>query len=171
MSEIFRKAYIGMGSNLGDREAHMNGALDEIAKLGVLIGASSLYETPPFGFADQEDFLNAVVVLGNPQAARILLRELQAIENGLGRVRDIPNGPRTIDLDMLSYEGIIFNTADLQLPHPGLMKRPSVLIPLQEVEPGYLHPSNNLSIDKMITALDKEEEEYVSITQFGRFKC
>lgn len=168
---IHRKAYIGFGSNQGDRENYMNRALGLLRNHGEIVSVSSLYETPPFGFADQEDFLNAVVVLGNPQAARILLRELQAIENGLGRVRDIPNGPRTIDLDMLSYEGIIFNTADLQLPHPGLMKRPSVLIPLQEVEPGYLHPSNNLSIDKMITALDKEEEEYVSITQFGRFKC
>ncbi len=108
MSEIFRKAYIGMGSNLGDREAHMNGALGEISKLGELMGTSSLYESPPFGFADQGNFLNAVVVLGNPNSPQVLLRELQAIEDAMGRVRTVTNGPRTIDLDILSYGGAAY---------------------------------------------------------------
>ncbi len=130
-------AYVGLGANLGDREASIRRAAE-------LIGAvrlSTILETEPWGLADQPDFLNAVAELETDVGARALLDRLLEVERELGRVRDGERwGPRAIDLDLLLYGAERSDAAALQLPHPHLHERLFVLIPLAELAPDLVVP-------------------------------
>jgi 2-amino-4-hydroxy-6-hydroxymethyldihydropteridine diphosphokinase len=136
------KAYIGLGSNLGDREASLRQALEHLAQAPEtsVVRASSLYDTEPVGVEDQPHFLNAVAQLETQLTPRQLLWNLMLIERRLGRVRSQRWGPRTLDLDLLLYEDLVLEEDDLQLPHPELTKRSFVLVPLVELEPLLVHP-------------------------------
>jgi 2-amino-4-hydroxy-6-hydroxymethyldihydropteridine diphosphokinase len=136
------KAFIGLGSNLGEREALIRMALDDIARLpGTrLVRASSLYDTEPVGEVDQPNFLNAVVQVDTELTARQLLWNLLLIERRLGRARSKRWGPRTIDLDLLLYGDLVVDEPDLKVPHPQLARRSFVLVPLVELDPLLLHP-------------------------------
>ncbi len=136
------KAFIGLGSNLGEREAMIRLALDDLARLPDtrLARASSLYDTEPVGEVDQPNFLNAVAQLETELTARQLLWNLLLIEKRLGRVRAQKWGPRTIDLDLLLYGSLIVEEPDLVLPHPELTRRSFVLVPLVELDPLLVHP-------------------------------
>jgi 2-amino-4-hydroxy-6-hydroxymethyldihydropteridine diphosphokinase len=134
--------YIGLGSNLGDREAMLRIALDDLAGLKdtTLVRASSLYDTEPLGEEDQPRFLNAVAILETEMTARQLLWNLLLIEKRLGRVRTQKWAPRTIDLDLLMYGRLALDEKDLQIPHPEMANRSFVLVPLLELEPTARHP-------------------------------
>lgn len=136
------KAYVGLGSNLGEREALIRMALDDLARLPStrLVRASSLYDTEPVGEVEQPNFLNAVAQLDTDLTARQLLWNLLLIERRLGRVRTQRWGPRTIDLDLLLYGDLVLDEPDLQLPHPELSRRSFVLVPLTELDPMLVHP-------------------------------
>ena len=136
------KAFIGLGSNLGDRESMIRMALDDLARLPetTLVRASSLYDTEPVGDVDQPNFLNAVAQIDTELTARQLLWNLQLIERRLGRVRTQTWGPRTIDLDLLLYGALVVDEPDLQVPHPELIRRSFVLVPLVELDPLLVHP-------------------------------
>lgn len=136
------KAYIGLGSNLGDREAHVRQALEHLARTPetTVVRASSLYDTEPMGVADQPNFLNAVALLETQLTPRQLLWNLMLIEKRLGRVRTNRWGPRTLDLDLLLYEDLVSDDPELQLPHPEMTKRSFVLVPLVELDPMLVHP-------------------------------
>jgi len=136
------KAYVGLGSNLGEREAMIRLALDDLARLPEtrLVKASSLYDTEPVGEVDQPNFLNAVAQLETNLTARQLLWNLLLIEKRLGRVRTQRWGPRTIDLDLLLYGGLVVEETDLRVPHPELTRRSFVLVPLVEIDPLLVHP-------------------------------
>ena len=136
------RAFIGLGSNLGDREANLRQALDHLARTPdtTVVRASSLYDTEPVGVEDQPHFLNAVAQLETRLAPQQLLWNLMLIERRLGRVRSQRWGPRTLDLDLLLYEDLVIDEEDLQVPHPELTKRSFVLVPLVELEPLLLHP-------------------------------
>ena len=136
------KSFIGLGSNLGDREANLRQALEHLAQTPEtsVVRASSLYDTEPVGVEDQPHFLNAVAQLETQLTPRQLLWNLMLIERRLGRVRSQRWGPRTIDLDMLLYEDVVMDDEDLQLPHPEMTRRSFVLVPLVELEPLLLHP-------------------------------
>lgn len=136
------RAYVGLGSNLGDREAMIRLAIDDLARLPetTLVKASSLYDTEPVGEVDQPNFLNAVAALDTALTARQLLWNLQLIEKRLGRVRSQKWGPRTMDLDLLLYGTLVLEEADLKVPHPELLRRSFVLVPLVEIEPMLVHP-------------------------------
>lgn len=136
------KVYVGLGSNLGDREASIRAALGALAELPdtALIRASSLYDTEPMGEIDQPDFLNAVAELDTGLAPRQLMWNLLLIEKRLGRVRTSRWGPRIIDLDLLLAEDQVIDEPDLQLPHPELTRRSFVLVPLVELDPMLRHP-------------------------------
>ena len=138
------KAFIGLGSNLGDREAMIRLALDDLARLPetTLVKASSLYDTEPVGDVDQPNFLNAVAQIDTELSARQLLWNLQLIEKRLGRVRTQRWGPRTIDLDLLLYGQLVIEEPDLRVPHPELTRRSFVLVPLVEIEPLLVHPES-----------------------------
>ena len=136
------RAFIGLGSNLGDREANLRQALEylEQAPDTSVVRASSLYDTEPVGVEDQPHFLNAVAQLDTQLTPRQLLWNLMLVERRLGRVRSQRWGPRTLDLDMLLYEDSVVDEDDLKLPHPELAKRSFVLVPLVELEPLLVHP-------------------------------
>ena len=136
------KAFVGLGSNLGERETLIRLALDDLARLPdtSIVRASSLYDSEPVGESEQPAFLNAVVMLDTELSARRLLWNLLLIERRLGRVRTRRWGPRTIDLDLLLYGDQRIDEADLTVPHPELTARAFVLVPLVELDPLLVHP-------------------------------
>jgi 2-amino-4-hydroxy-6-hydroxymethyldihydropteridine diphosphokinase len=133
-------AWIGLGSNLGDRRGHLRAAFEELKLFGQVIRASSLYETEPVGFTEQGAFLNAAICLETRLPPRALMDELLRIEAGRGRTRGLRNGPRTLDLDLLFYDDAVVEEPGLVLPHPRLHERRFVLVPLCELAPRLLHP-------------------------------
>lgn len=126
---------IGFGGNMGDREEKIRTALDMIRNNHALelVKVSSLYETEPVGYDDQDDFLNGCAVIRTYLEPLEVLHELQRIENELHRVRTIKNGPRTIDLDILMIPGVKMDTKELTIPHPRMYERAFVLVPLREL--------------------------------------
>ena len=135
-------AFIGLGSNLGDRGVNLANAramLEEVEGL-VITGESGVRETDPVDYLDQPRFLNQVLRIRTDIAPMALLEMLQGIEYSLGRVRNIPKGPRTIDLDILLYGGDIIETPALKIPHPQIRNRRFVLDQLLEIEPDLRDP-------------------------------
>jgi len=128
------KAVLSLGSNLGDRFAHLRGAVDGLA--GVLRAVSPVYENPPWGVLDQPDFLNAVVLVdADGVDAWGWLRRAQALERAAGRQRTLRWGPRTLDVDVVTVDGVTSTDPRLTLPHPGAHERVSVLLPWHDVQP------------------------------------
>jgi 2-amino-4-hydroxy-6-hydroxymethyldihydropteridine diphosphokinase len=142
------RAAIALGSNIEDPEAQVTRAFDEISALPEtrLIKRSRLHRTKPVGYADQPDFVNAAVLIETRLAPRALLDALLEIEKRHGRVREIPNGPRTLDLDIILYGG-----ATIEEPHPRAHERAFVLEPLREVWPEAVIPAK-AGIDAVIPA-------------------
>jgi len=142
-------AFIGLGSNLDDPPAQIRRALRALAALpGTrLVRHSSLYRNPPSGYLDQPDFVNAVARIETRLAARELLDHLLAIERAHGRVRDVPNGPRTLDLDLLLYGGLTVREPTLVVPHPRMLDRAFVLVPLAEIAPDAMVPGRGRIAD------------------------
>jgi 2-amino-4-hydroxy-6-hydroxymethyldihydropteridine diphosphokinase len=131
-----KRAYVAIGSNLGDRLAHLQAAVDGLAAtLGVdVVAVSSVYETDPVG-PDQPDYLNAVVALDISLSAHELLRVGQGLENAEARVRAERWGPRTLDVDVLLVGDEVVDDPDLIVPHPRMAERGFVLVPLADVAP------------------------------------
>jgi 2-amino-4-hydroxy-6-hydroxymethyldihydropteridine diphosphokinase len=137
------RAYVGLGANLGDREAALRGALDLLrAAPGVEVAAVSAYrETDPVGYADQPRFLNAAAAVDTTLSAHDLLQLLLLIERHLGRTRAGPRfGPRTIDLDLLLHGDAVVDEPGLTVPHPRLHERRFALEPLVELDPALTIP-------------------------------
>ncbi len=128
-------AYIGIGSNLGDRFAHLGSALGAIGNIGSISRGSSIYETAPVGGVEQDPFLNAVVAVDTDLGPRELLDVLLGIEASRGRQRDVRWGPRTLDLDLLVYDGVRLDEPGLTIPHPEIRNRRFVLVPLVQADP------------------------------------
>jgi 2-amino-4-hydroxy-6-hydroxymethyldihydropteridine diphosphokinase len=136
--ERMERAFVGLGSNLGDREATIRAAL---ARLDGVVAVSPLRETDPVGFEDQPRFLNGVAAVDTELPPRALLERLLAIERELGRTRGGPRfGPRTIDLDLLVYGDLAVDEPGLTLPHPRLHERRFALEPLAELAPDLVVP-------------------------------
>jgi 2-amino-4-hydroxy-6-hydroxymethyldihydropteridine diphosphokinase len=168
-----RSVYLGLGTNIGDREANLQEAIERIAGLDLeIICASSIYETEPVGYHDQPWFLNQVIE-ANMLDWQILslLKALQNIERDMGRRRTIPDGPRVIDIDILLYgdmTGFFTETWSaenapeiahtgagiLELPHPRLHLRRFVLAPLCEIAPNLVHPQLKKTCSELLAALD-----------------
>lgn len=127
------KAYLGLGSNLGDRWQHLR---DAVGSLSGVVAVSSVYETDPVGGpSGQPGYLNCVVVIDTEMTPRQLLGVCHRLESAAGRVRGIRWGPRTLDVDILLVEGVETDAPDLQIPHPRMRQRRFVLEPLHEVAP------------------------------------
>lgn len=130
-------AYVALGTNLGDKEANLRRALELLAEHGIEVAAvSSFIETEPYGVTDQPTFLNGVCKVRTALAPLELLRTLLAIEQEMGRVRLRHWGERNIDLDLLLYEDVRMDTPELKLPHPDMLNRDFVMVPLREIAPG-----------------------------------
>jgi len=137
-----QRVFIGLGSNLRSPEYQVLLAFDELAALPCsrLLGRSSLYKTAPIGYADQPDFVNAVAELWTTLTAEGLLVALMEIEHRHGRVREVPNGPRTLDLDILLFGDHEVHSTTLNVPHPRAQERAFVLYPLLEIAPDVVIP-------------------------------
>lgn len=135
MTTVAREALVAVGSNLGDRQAMLVGAVAALRANGYIsdLVGSSIYETAPVGVTDQPKFLNAVIGLKTTLSPEALLRLLLDVEHQFGRERHERWGPRTLDLDLLAYENETRDTAVLQLPHPRMFERAFVLVPLREL--------------------------------------
>ncbi len=131
--------YIGMGSNLGQREENIQKAISLLEKQNKILKTSTIIETEPVGGPPQGKFLNAVVKMETSLPPLDLLKVLQNIEQHLGRVRTIPNAARTMDLDILLYDQINMQTDQLTIPHPRMFEREFVLKPLREIAPEIIH--------------------------------
>jgi len=134
-------AYISLGSNIGDRLANCRQAI-QMLNTGhtQVVKVSSFYQTSPVGYTDQPEFINAVIEVETRLSPELLLNFLQQIEQALGKNITVRWGPRTIDLDIVLYDNLIINEAHLQIPHPRMLERGFVLIPLAEIAPELIHP-------------------------------
>ncbi len=142
-------AFIALGSNLGDPPAQIHDALRGLAALPEtrLLRASSLYRNPPVGYREQPDFVNAVAMVETRLAPRALLDRLLAMERTRGRVREYPNAPRPLDLDIALYGDRVVGEPGLMIPHPRMCERAFVLIPLAEIAPDAVVPGRGRVAD------------------------
>ena len=128
------RAYVGIGTNLGDRIGNIERALPQLAQIGTVLARSSIYRTRAWGRTDQPWFANAVVLLKTTKSPKALLQALQAAERSLGRTPGERWGPRTIDLDLLLYDDLEIDEPQLRVPHPHLHERAFVVVPLAEID-------------------------------------
>lgn len=153
------RAVLSLGSNLGDRLANLRLAVDGLAD--VLVAASPVYETAPWGVTDQPDFLNAVLVVDDPAADEwTWLHRAQELERRAGRVRERRWGPRTLDVDVVTVAGVTSEHPDLLLPHPGTPARATVLIPWLTIDPAATLPGHGPAAD-LLAALPEADRAAV----------
>lgn len=152
--------FIGLGGNLNNPQAQILRAFSELDTLPHtrLLARSALYRSAPVGYLDQPDFINAVAKLETALAPRELLDALLALERENGRTREFANAPRTLDLDLLLYDGLQHHEHGLTLPHPQMHKRAFVLLPLLEIAPGCIIPGVGPARDAMRQCGDQKLE-------------
>jgi 2-amino-4-hydroxy-6-hydroxymethyldihydropteridine diphosphokinase len=166
-----KRAFIGIGSNLGDRRKNCAEAVQSLKEVRgcEFLGCSRWYLTSPVGVKDQDWFVNGVAGLAAEISARELLGRLLSIETGMGRVRNERWGPRVIDLDLLLYGKDIIKESDLEIPHPQMHLRRFVLAPLAELDPDLIHPVLGKTASQMLSEL-KGEDQLVNLLDGGPVK-
>ena len=146
-----KRIYLSLGSNIGDREGNLRQAVERLASLDVrVLHASRIYETEPLDYKNQAWFLNQVVEAETALFPMQLLTRIGRVERELRRVRTVPKGPRTIDIDILFYAAAVVETARLEIPHPRIAERRFVLEPLAELAPDLRHPVTHRSVRQML---------------------
>jgi 2-amino-4-hydroxy-6-hydroxymethyldihydropteridine diphosphokinase len=156
--------FLGLGSNLGDRAAHLRAARDGIASLPGcrLLRAAGIFQTRPAGGpAGQEDYFNAGCLIETVLAPARLLVSIQGLEREIGRRREnepVRWGPRIIDVDILLWDGLVLSTPDLVIPHPRLAERAFALLPLAELDPGAIHPGTGLTPGELLERIGSRHE-------------
>ncbi len=151
--------YLSLGSNLGDRAQNLHNAISFLSPKVQSIRQSSIYETEPWGYADQPPFLNMVVKGETDLEPMDLLNALKEIEVSMGRQETFRFGPRLIDLDILFYDQLILDSPTLTIPHPRIIERAFVLIPLAEIDPDYYHPVLKKTVQELKNAVDASSIE------------
>lgn len=158
-SRVWEKVYLSIGSNMGDRRGQIESAIQLLKETpGVeLVKVSEMIETEPYGYVDQDKFLNGCIAIKTWLPPEVLLKRMQEIEYKLHRERLIHWGPRTLDLDMLLYGDKIIHTETLSVPHPDMTNRQFVLEPLDEIAPWAWHPVEKKTIHQLWEALKERE--------------
>ncbi len=148
-----KTVYLALGSNIGERETNLRAAIQSLSAAGIaVLRESPIYETEPVGYSAQRWFLNMVVEAETALFPMQLLTRTGKIERALGRMRTLPNGPRTIDIDILLYGDAVMRTPRLEIPHPRMHERRFVLAPLADLAPGLRHPLLKKSIRQLLEA-------------------
>lgn len=148
--------YLGIGSNLGQREENCLKAIELLGKKGIIIiKRSSLYRTEPWGVREQPDFINMVVEAETELSPDDLLRVIKEIEREMGRVETFRWGPRIIDIDILLYNDMVYEGPELRIPHPLMHEREFVLIPLCEIAPEKIHPVLKRTMNELRQGLQR----------------
>jgi len=146
--------YLSLGSNIGDRDKNLRTAISKLGEAKVRVTrVSSFYETEPVDLREQPWFLNCVVQGETEIPALDLLRALREIESRMGSKKLVPKGPRLIDVDILLYGNEIIDTPELQVPHPRMLQRRFVLVPLAEIAPSLKHPSWKATAGELLANL------------------
>lgn len=157
-------AFVGVGSNLGDKIAHCEKAVAELLSVDSnrLLSRSSFYQTRPVGYLDQDWFVNGVFKMDTHLAPLDLLRAMKAVESRMGRVETVRWGPRIIDLDLLFYDEAVIRTPEMEIPHPRLHERQFVLIPLGEIAPDLIHPGRGKTVRELSASLPDQGVEPIA---------
>jgi 2-amino-4-hydroxy-6-hydroxymethyldihydropteridine diphosphokinase len=146
-------AYLSLGSNIGDRSANLERAVELLVSCGLrIVKRSSLYVTEPLDFGPQREFLNCVIEVETSLMPRQLLRATQEVEREMGRRRFARRGPRVIDIDLLLFGANVMRAPELEIPHPRMAERRFVLVPLAEIAPSVRHPGLKASIQELLAA-------------------
>ena len=155
---MHKRVYLSLGSNLGDRAAHLNAAIKRMDTLGKIMAVSSFYETEPVELTAQPWFLNCAVELDTEKMPKQLLASIFDIEKEMGRRRVQKKGPRTVDIDILLFGNSIIKAKGLTIPHPAMHDRRFVLEPLAEIAPEIRHPIFKRTIRELRDALPPGQE-------------
>ncbi len=151
-------AYIGIGSNVGERIDNCAQAVRQISNFANIVSVSSLYETEPVDKEDQPDFINCAVKIETALYPLDLLESIQSVEDRMGRRREERWGPRVIDLDIIFYDNLVIETEKLTIPHPRAHLRRFVLLPISEIDPELLHPVLGVSVSQLLNWLNDEKQ-------------
>ena len=146
--------YLALGSNMGNRAANLKEAISSLAPQMEVKAKSAVYETDPWGFKEQEKFLNQVVRVETYLKPEQLIKHLKRLEVALGRKESFPNGPRLIDIDILFYDDLVLYSPALTIPHPHLHERAFVLVPLMDIASDLVHPVKKKSIRELALFAD-----------------
>ena len=148
-----KTVYLSLGSNIGDREANLRAAIERLPAAGVnVLRVSPIYETEPVDYTAQAWFLNLVLEGDTELFPMQLLSRTSRIERELGRMRGVPKGPRTIDIDILLYGRRVVRSGSLEIPHPRMSERRFVLAPLADLAPDLVHPVTHRTVREMLDA-------------------
>lgn len=156
--------YIALGTNIEPRNQHLKSAMESLraSENITILNRSSIYQTAPVGYTDQDDFLNMVIEIETTYSSEELLAVCQQVEQELGRKREIRFGPRTIDLDILVYNEENKNSEHLSIPHPRMHERGFVLIPLNEIAPELIIPSTDKTVKEWLAELPEQDKKDIN---------
>ena len=155
--------YLSLGTNIGNRPANLRQAVSSLPPQMNVKAKSKVYETPPWGYTEQDDFLNQAVKATTYLEPEPLLKHIKRLETALGRETSFHYGPRLIDIDILFYDDEIIETQSVVIPHPHLHERGFVLLPLMDIAPDLIHPIQQKSIRQMAAFCDTN-----GIKQYGK---
>ncbi len=150
--------YVGIGSNLGDREKNCISAIELLGEKGIIVKKrSSVYKTEPWGIKDQPEFLNMAIEIETDLKPYELLELLKQVEGEIGREKSYKWGPRLIDLDILLFDDTILDDDNLKIPHPLMHERDFVLRPLNEIAPDATHPSLGMKVHELLERISSKD--------------